>query len=181
MFFICCSVAWKLTPFIVFGAFDLLQHGDSPGAYCLLSFAVEKLPLHRPLGAFCPPNIASARALKLASSFVSWAFCRLRCARYPPVWLVCILSFLLSGFVWCIISPATECNMPSILAFWAFIFCRMKVACLCGILPCLNCIFYSNDVALVSSFLGSFFPSLVWKWRSSSACCPNLVREWEYL
>ena len=167
----------------MFGAFDFLQRGASPGAYCLqlLSSAVQKLPLHPPLAAFCPPKIASARAPKLASCFVSQAFCRLRCARCPPVWFACILSFLPSGLVSCIVSPATECKLPSILAFWAFICCSVKVALLCGILPCLNCIFYSNDVALVSSFLGSFFLDIVRKWLSSSSCCPNLVRRWEYL
>ena len=110
--------------------------------------------------------MSAARPSKLSSSFASPSFCRLHCARCPPVWLVCILSFLPSGLLWCIVSPATECKLPSILAFWVFIICSVKVALLSGILPCLNCILYSNDVALVSSFLGRFFPALVWKWPS---------------
>ena len=148
----------------MFGAFDLLQCGTSQ-PWCLLSqpalsSAVQKFPLHRPLGAFCPPNIAFARVRKLASCYVSRAFFCLWCARCCPVWLVCILSFLSSGLVWCIVSPATECKLPSILAFSAFIFCSVKAVLLCGIVPCLNCIFYSNNVALLSSFFGSFFPAL---------------------
>ena len=39
-----------------------------------LSSAVQKLPLHRPLGAFCPLNRVSARAPKL-SCLISPAFC----------------------------------------------------------------------------------------------------------
>ena len=39
-----------------------------------LSSAVQKLPLYRPFGAFCPPNIVSARVPKL-SCLISPAFC----------------------------------------------------------------------------------------------------------
>ena len=105
-----------------------------------LSSAVQKLPFHRPLGAFSPPNIASARAPKLSSCFISRAFCHLRYPICPPVCLVCILYSLPSGLVWCIVSRILRgASCPRSWLFeLLFIFCSVKVGLLCGILPCLN-------------------------------------------
>ena len=72
---------------------------------------------------------------------------------------------------------------------------------LCGILNCLNCICYSNDIPLVSRFWGSFScfsvqmikcagnvttnfgqqVQLLIILSSNSSYCLNLVRRWEYL
>ena len=105
-----------------------------------LSSAAQKLPFHRPLGAFSPPNIASARAPKLSFCFISRAFCHLRYPICPPVCLVCILYSLPSGLVWCIVSRILRgASCPRSWLFeLLFIFCSVKVGLLCGILPCLN-------------------------------------------
>ena len=122
---------------------------------------VYKLPLHRPLGGFCPPNIVSARALKLSSCLIARAFSHLCCARCPPVWLV-----------FCIVSPATDCKLHSILAFRTFIFSVVKVVFLCGILfffyllPRLNCLIIISSIACMLPSCLVFwgvFPAIVCK------------------
>ena len=156
------SAAWKLPSFLVFGVLELLHCGAWPAANCLqLSvFHSVEVALAPASWSILPPPLAD----KASVCLVSRSFCHLRCARCPPVWLVCILSFLAwnlpSGLVWCVVSPATECKLPSILIFY-----NVKVALLCGILLFLlstlpellqHCIFCSMHVALVPRFWGRF-------------------------
>ena len=91
------SVAWKLPSFLVFGAFELLQHGACPCAYCLQ------------LSIFCSVEVALAPA--------SWSILPSRHSVYYIAWKVssCLVC---QGFVICGVQDSLLSGFSTSYLFW---------------------------------------------------------------